>query len=423
MARITALALTRRPSSSDRASRSSGASEGGRSMHEQEARAERDRLLVGLLGEPAAADAHGEAEVVADQRARPGLSADAAFVHHEDAQPLRGAVDGRREARRPGAHDDHVEVVAASSAAGAPTSSAISALDGSLRTRPSGSTISGSFASGPALASSSRPFVRRRQAEGVRGGALLEDLPQLVGPARPRLAHDVHGLRNDAPIPRPLEQETRDRLVEDLVERPGRPRHVVVDASERHRVADRVGRRLIRPDVRPERAAPARRAGAADARARAGDAPMSTTATTRRARAPRPRRRLRAPAASATRRPDRRGTRSGSRGRTVGQAASRRRRERPDRRRRRARQAGACGRYPNAADAAWARCGGLATEGTILAESRRVATERKVMLGSLAEVLPRRPSALATGARSWSATGRSRSPSSTRCRAHSRRAS
>ena len=69
-----------------------------------------DGLLVGLLGESAAADAHREAEVVADQRARPGLPADAAFVHHEDAQPLRGAVDGRGQARRPGAHDDDVEV-------------------------------------------------------------------------------------------------------------------------------------------------------------------------------------------------------------------------------------------------------------------------------------------------------------------------
>ena len=80
-------------------------------MHEQEARAEGDRLLVGLLGETAAADAHREAEVIADQRARPDLSSDAAFVHHEDAQPLRGAVHGRRQPRGPGAHDDHVEVI------------------------------------------------------------------------------------------------------------------------------------------------------------------------------------------------------------------------------------------------------------------------------------------------------------------------
>ena len=38
--------------------------------------------------------------------------------------------------------------------------------------------------------------------------------------------------------------------MEDLVEGARRPRHVVVDASKRHRVADRVGGRLIRPDVR-----------------------------------------------------------------------------------------------------------------------------------------------------------------------------
>ena len=218
-------------------------------MHEQEARAERDRLLVGLLGESAAADAHGEAEVVADQRARPGLSADAAFVHHEDAQPLRGAVDGRREARGPGAHDDHVEVALLERGRGTYDLGDLGV--GRVAQKSAvGKHHQRELRVGACPGEQLAPLVRRRQAEGVRGGALLEDLPQLVGPAGPCLAHDVHRLRNDAPIPRPLEQETRDGLVEDLVEGARRPRHVVVDASKRHRVADRVGGRLIRPDVR-----------------------------------------------------------------------------------------------------------------------------------------------------------------------------
>ena len=87
------------------------AGKGDRTMHEYEARPERRRLLVGLLGKPTAADALGEAQVVADQRARPRLSTDAALVHHENAQPLGGAIDGRRQARRPRADDYHVECV------------------------------------------------------------------------------------------------------------------------------------------------------------------------------------------------------------------------------------------------------------------------------------------------------------------------
>ena len=44
-----------------------------------------------------------------------------------------------------------------SKSAGAPAAAAISALEGSLRNRPSGRAMSGSFASGPALASRARP--------------------------------------------------------------------------------------------------------------------------------------------------------------------------------------------------------------------------------------------------------------------------
>ena len=110
-------------------------------------------------------------------------------------------------------------------------------------------------------------LVGVRQAEGVRDRALLEDLPQLVGPARPRLADDVDGLRDDAPIPRPLEQEARDRLVEDLVGRGRRLGHVVVDAPEGHR---RRGsrRRSARPPRRPAGTSSARLACGCSSRTR-----------------------------------------------------------------------------------------------------------------------------------------------------------
>ena len=71
---------------------------------------EHPRLVVGPPGEPPTADAAREAEVVADQGARGGLAADAALVDHQRAEALGGPVHGRRQARRPGADDDDVEV-------------------------------------------------------------------------------------------------------------------------------------------------------------------------------------------------------------------------------------------------------------------------------------------------------------------------
>src|SRR5262245_2598603 len=75
-------------------------------MHEEEARSERCGLLVGLLREPVAAHSLGKAKVIADERTRPCLSTNAPRVQYQDAQPLRGAVDGRGKPRRSGA-DDH----------------------------------------------------------------------------------------------------------------------------------------------------------------------------------------------------------------------------------------------------------------------------------------------------------------------------
>ena len=57
------------------------------SRHQQEARAEDPGLLVGALGELGAADAAGEAEVVADQRAGAGLPADRLALDDERRRP------------------------------------------------------------------------------------------------------------------------------------------------------------------------------------------------------------------------------------------------------------------------------------------------------------------------------------------------
>ena len=72
----------------------------------RERAAEDPGLLVGALGELGPGDAAGEAEVVADQRARPRLPADRLALDHEGPQPLgcrvhRGSETGRARA------DDH----------------------------------------------------------------------------------------------------------------------------------------------------------------------------------------------------------------------------------------------------------------------------------------------------------------------------
>lgn len=139
---------------------------------------------------PGAGDPLGKAQVVAKARARSALASDPSLVDHKGAQALGGAIDGGREPGRPGAHDDDVvrlflEIDRRAAAA------ASSAFEGSLSARPSGRTMSGSLASGPALASSSRPSSDFEAAlvDLNRGGAELEVHSQLVQvPLRPRPA-------------------------------------------------------------------------------------------------------------------------------------------------------------------------------------------------------------------------------------------
>ena len=73
--------------------------------------AEEPRLLVGPLGELAAAQPTRKAEVVADQRARARLATDTARVEHGRPESLGGCVDGGAQPGRAGADDDEVGVV------------------------------------------------------------------------------------------------------------------------------------------------------------------------------------------------------------------------------------------------------------------------------------------------------------------------
>ena len=84
----------------------------------------------------------------------------------------------------------------------------------------------------------------------MRDRALLEHVPELVRPARPLLADDMHRLRDEALLTRPLEQEACDGLVEHLVRRRAGLGDEMVSAAEGHRPADRIGSIGVSPGVR-----------------------------------------------------------------------------------------------------------------------------------------------------------------------------
>jgi hypothetical protein len=79
-------------------------------LHERELGAQDPRLLVRLLGEAPTAHAPGETEVVADQGARRGLTADASLVDDQRPEPLRRPIDGGRQPGWSRADDHHVEL-------------------------------------------------------------------------------------------------------------------------------------------------------------------------------------------------------------------------------------------------------------------------------------------------------------------------
>ena len=85
------------------------------------------------------------------------------------------------------------------------------------------------------------------EAERVGKGAPLEHVPQLGGTARPGVADHLDRVRRGAPFLGPLEQERRDRVVEELVRRRHGPDDVVVDLPVLDRLEDRVTGRAEAP--------------------------------------------------------------------------------------------------------------------------------------------------------------------------------
>ena len=218
----------------------------GDGLHEREARAQDPRLLVRLLREPAAADPAREAEEVAYQRARAGLTADPGLVDNHRPQPLGGGVDRRGEPGRSRADDQHVELilVASRGRAAGPRQLEIGGIRECL---PVGHD---DHRQGPVRRhfgeyGGSLGRVGEREAVGI--GAALENRAKLVSPPRPRVAHDADRMRRNALVLRPLEQEARDRLVEGLVRRLERTDEVVIDMPVDGRLGDRVARGRIAP--------------------------------------------------------------------------------------------------------------------------------------------------------------------------------
>ena len=82
-----------------------------RAMEARQHRVETARLQRRVARQVRAGDPGREAEVVLDARARAGLPAGCPGLCHERAQPFRSAIDGCRQAGRPGTQHDEVEAL------------------------------------------------------------------------------------------------------------------------------------------------------------------------------------------------------------------------------------------------------------------------------------------------------------------------
>jgi hypothetical protein len=89
--------------------------------------------------------------------------------------------------------------------------------------------------------------LRIGQVERVRHRAPPECLPELVRAARPRLADHEDGVRRGSLRLGPVEQQSRDPVMEELVGGRRRPEQVVVDATGRDRVEDRLADDRVSP--------------------------------------------------------------------------------------------------------------------------------------------------------------------------------
>ena len=187
------------------------------------------------------ADAAREPEVVADQRARPRLSPDPEGVDHQCPEALRGAVHRGGEAGRAGADDEQVDlaVLGLDRGAGGPRELDVARVHELRAVREDHDR---QLRVGWRVAEELASLVGVGQAERVRESTLLEHRPELRRASRPRAADDVDRVGSGAPLLRPLEQEGRDGMVEELVRRRDGPHDVVVDLAVLDRLEDRVAR-------------------------------------------------------------------------------------------------------------------------------------------------------------------------------------
>ena len=146
-------------------------------------------LLVGALRQLTAAHAAREAQIVANQRAVRGLSAEPGLINDEGAEPFRGAIDRGRQSSGPTADDHEVELHALGVDRRARGAGEVGVRrvpqDGPIR---KGDQRKWSPLAG--LCDDVLPNVGVRETERVWERATHERLPQFVRPTRPRLTDD-----------------------------------------------------------------------------------------------------------------------------------------------------------------------------------------------------------------------------------------
>ena len=210
-------------------------------VHRDDLRAQPARLRRGPPGEVAAAEPAGEAEVVLDARALPGLAARRLALHHHGAQALRGPVDRRGQ---PGgaAADDH-QVVERQLGAGGQAH-----LLGDLeRARPLQHGAVGEQQDGQAVGAhvgyleQLRRLALALHVQPAEGDLVAgEEVAQLVRLAREAVAHDAHRRLRDAARGRPVGQQVVDHREQLLLGRVPGLEQVVVEVH----VVDRLDRGL-----------------------------------------------------------------------------------------------------------------------------------------------------------------------------------
>ena len=216
---------------------------------ERELDAENPCLLVGALGELGAGDPAGEAEVVADQRARARLPADRLALEHQRAQALRRRVHRGREPGRSRADDHQVEVRVVDGLgvdAEGNDDLLVARVD---EHRPVTHADDRDLAGVPSVTPSSSLAPNSVPGEVNPCGTPLRRSRSRIscGARRGRLGDHRELERALRVLSRPLVQELGDRPVKLLLAGARGLEHVVVGAARRHRVQDRLRRRAIAP--------------------------------------------------------------------------------------------------------------------------------------------------------------------------------